>query len=150
MQKSPRLVAGVLLLAVGSASACDAVQLPSNVRFKNSDAVVLAVPKAISFVPKEARWRTFAGPFRQTILWEVLISWKGTHKAGATFTTRQNFTEKRGCASGNPIATRELDVQLLYLSGHEPYSHVGLDDPSDAARDFRFLESIPKTKGNGT
>ena len=150
MHTFARLVAGFLLLAVESASACDVVQLPPTIRFKSSDAVVLAVPKAISFLPREARRRTYAGAFRQTILWEVLISWKGTHKAGTTFTTRQNFTENRGCGSGNPIASYERDVQLLYLSGQEPYFHFGSHDPSDSADDFRFLEAIPRTKGNGT
>lgn len=130
----------VTSLVGGNAFACSIVIPLPEKRMELSQAVVLAVPKTISFQPKEASERTYSGPLEQTILWEVLISWKGQHKRGGTFTTHRSFTGKPGCGVTYPIRLRE--VQVLYLRGEEPYATFSAAIASNAEYDFRYLESV--------
>lgn len=130
----------VTSLLSGNVFACSIWIPPPEERLERSQAVVLAVPKTISYHPKEASARNYSGPLEQTILWEVLISWKGQHKRGATFTTRRSFSGKPGCGMSFPIRFRE--VQVLYLQGDEPYATFSATIASNAAYDFRYLESI--------
>ena len=134
------LMLATTLLVSGHASACTIFIPPPDERFGPSQAVVLAVPKVISFLPKEASKRNYQGSFRQTILWEVLISWKGKYKRGMTFTTRRSFEDELLCGSGSPQYLRE--TRLLYLQGLEPYSTFDSSNPAHAAEDFRYLESL--------
>lgn len=135
----PPLLALAASLFGGNALACSIWIPPPGERLKQSQAVVLAVPKTISFHPEEASERSYSGPFRQTILWEVLISWKGAYKRGGTFTTNRSFGGDYRCGAASPIRFRE--VRILYLQGREPYSTFSSTIASDAEYDFRYLES---------
>ena len=148
MKSSRKLPIALALIASSNSFACTIPYPPPQGQFENSQAVVLAVPEAMSFRPKEASKRAYRGPFRQTILWHVLISWKGEHKAGSTFTTRQEFSAESGC--GSLIPFYDYDVQLLYLRDREPYSTFRALDPSNSAQDFKFLESRKKQHRSGT
>ena len=140
MKSSRQLLFATTLLVSGNALACTIFIPPPDEKYAASRAVVFAVPKAISFLPKEASRRTYKGSFRQTILWEVLISWKGKYKRGMTFTTRESFEDELGCGSGSPNYFRE--ARLLYLHDQEPYSSFRSSDPSHAAVDFKYLEAL--------
>jgi hypothetical protein len=134
------LVAIAFLSPFGNAFACSIIYPPPDERFKESTVVVLAVPKAISYLPKEAEKRGYEGPFRQTVLWQVLASWKGKYRAGNQFTTRQNFSMEYACSTRFP--TFPHDVQLLYLRGKEPYVDFYSFGPSYSVEDFKYLESV--------
>ena len=140
MKTSCNLLIAFTLFFSSNALACSIFIAPPDEQFEQSQAVVFAVPKAISFLPKEASERNYQGSFRQTILWEVLISWKGKYKRGMTFTTRRSFEEEPLCGSGSPQYFRE--TRLLYLQGLEPYSTFDSSNPAHAAEDFRYLESL--------
>ena len=137
----PRFLLALLAsLPGGNVFACSIWIPPPEERLEQSQAVVLAVPKTISFHPKEASAQNYSGPSEQTILWEVLISWKGQHKRGGTFTTRRSFSGRPGCGMAFPIRFRE--VQVLYLQGHEPYATFSTTVASNAAYDLKYLESL--------
>ena len=140
MRPSCNLLLAFTLVFSSNALACSIFIAPPNEQFEQSQAVVFAVPKAISFHPREASKRTYKGSFQQTILWEVLISWKGKYKRGMTFTTRRSFDAEPLCGSGSPHYFRETSV--LYLRGQEPYSKFHSANPAYAGEDFRYLESL--------
>jgi hypothetical protein len=140
MRTSRNLLLAFTLLFSSHAFACSIFIAPPDDQFEQSQAVVFAVPKAISFLPREASKRTYKGSFRQTILWEVLISWKGKYTRGMTFTTRRSFDGERLCGSGSPHYFRE--TSLLYLRGQEPYSKFHSANPAYAGEDFKYLESL--------
>ena len=139
MKHSRSLFFALTLLVSSDAFACSIFIAPPNEQFEQSQTVVLAVPKTISFLPKEASERSYEGPFQQTILWEVLISWKGKYKRGMTFTTRRSFDDQLGCGAGFPHYFRETSI--LYLRDKEPYSSFHSANPNRAGDDFRYLES---------
>lgn len=80
--------------------ACSITPDPPARKFQGSKAVILAVPKGNSIKPAEAKHPEYRGPLQQTIMWQVLVSWKGTYKPGGTFTTRKNME----MGEGGPIA----------------------------------------------
>lgn len=130
----------VACLSGADALACSTWGEPPEVRFARSQAVVLAVPKTVTFQPKAASDVAYTGPFRQTIVWEVLIRWKGGHQRGGTLTTQQSFSGIYGCGTDFPIRSR--DVRILYLTGKEPYEEFIASTASNGAWDFRYLESL--------
>lgn len=123
-----------------STFACSIVFPPPEGMFKESQAVVLAIPKGISYLPKEAAKRDYEGPYRQTVLWQVLVSWKGKYRAGYKFTTRQSFGGEISCSTSSPINPNRL--QLLYLQGREPYANFFNFDPGHSVKEFKHLETV--------
>src|SRR5690606_36692729 len=87
--------------------------------FEESQIVVLARPVAISHRPERAAKPGYNGDFRQTILWEVLLSWKGDSKSGERFTTRREFSGSSECTSYFPL--RDKSAYLVFGRGREPY-----------------------------
>ena len=121
------------------ARACSIVMPPPAEEFRQSHLVALARPLAISYRPKNAGSPGFAGSFRQTILWQVLLSWKGGIKSGKTFTTRRTFSDDpEGCSSYFPIRSKE--AMLVFSQGQEPFSEFHVFDLSYAQPYFSFLE----------
>ena len=106
--------------------------------YSDSDIVVLAFPKAISTLPRDAARAGFRYPFRQTILWQVHVSWKGPYKPGDTFTTRTRFADGEGCSS--PIYRQ--GSLLLYLGGREPYRLGRAYYPENSIEQFKYLEGL--------
>ena len=136
------------LLAGSNALACTIMVPPPSEQFEGSRDVVLAIPKAISFRPSQASKPSYDKDFRQTILWQVLLSWKGKYRAGDKFTTRVSFSGGFGCTSVFPIYSRE--PQLLYLRDMQPYADFHASSLRYAPEDFKYLEARGTLKGNGT
>ena len=132
-----------ILLGLYSAAAfcCSPVVESPQQMFDESVAVVLAQPIARSYKPKNARDPKYVGNVRETILWETLVEWKGKHKPGTKFTTRQSFeiTGRDSCGPWRPNY-RADEAHLLFLQGKEPYSFY-LHYPTKYSTDlFVFLE----------
>ena len=132
------LVASVLLLSFKShATSCfppDPAQL-----YEDHDVAVLAIPKAVSVIPRDAPEKGFPFPYRQTIIWQVLVSWKGPYLAGDTFTTRTDFTGEPSCVVRSVRGSGPL---LMYLSGKEPHVLGNTHKPERAIEYFRHLEGL--------
>lgn len=148
MPRIPALLLAFSLAAAFDSNACSIVFPPPDTRFNDSAVVVLAAPKAISYQPKEAKDGGYEGRFRQTVLWEVLVSWKGSHQVGVRFTTRDWFSTSVECTSRFPVYGR--NARLLYLSGREPYDDFYSFSPEYATHDFRYLETIRAASQDGT
>jgi hypothetical protein len=126
-----------------SSLACSIIPPPPEERFSESQVVVLAVPLAISYRPREAAKRDFVGRYRQTILWQVLIRWKGPFRAGTKFTTRRNYSEGVGdpeLACTSYVTTKTRTAQLLYLQGREPFEEFHGSGVEASLWDFEYLE----------
>ena len=107
--------------------------------YKESEIAVLAFPKAISVLPRDAPEKGYPFPFRQTIIWQVLASWKGPYSSGATFTTRTNFTDEPSCVLRSVHGDGPM---LIYLSGKEPYALANAQYPQLAVQYFQHLEGL--------
>jgi hypothetical protein len=133
-----------LLASSGNSWACSIIIPPPEERFSESQVVVLAVPRIISYRPREASKRDFVGRYRQTVLWQVLQSWKGPFRAGAKFTTRQNYSKdgdlELACSSHHPTYPRS--AQLLYLRGKEPFGGFYSFAVENSVWDFEYLEKV--------
>ena len=79
----------------------------------------MAYPAAISNIPRAANDLSYRQEFRQTILWTVVVSWKGRYKPGDKFTTRQTLDRSGMCSPGAGNYTKK--PLLLAFSGREPY-----------------------------
>jgi hypothetical protein len=106
--------------------------------YDRHDVAVLAIPKAASVMPRDAPENGFPFPFRQTIIWHVLISWKGPYQSGGTFTTRTNFDEDVGCVQ--PI--HDDGPKLIYVSGRAPYALRDAYNLRLAVEQFQHLEGL--------
>ena len=115
---------------------CKPLFLEPEQKFKMHSVAVLAHPIAISTTPEDALSREFRGDFKQTIQWQVLVSWKGSYKPGDVFTTMKTH-EPSMCGTG---AQYERDVMLLFLDGNEPFDGWFIDRPVDSIKDLQFLE----------
>ena len=116
--------------------------------FEESQIVVMAHPVAISHRPERAANRNYDGSFRQTVLWEVLLSWKGGLKSGDRFTTRREFFSSSGCTSYFPV--RDQAAYLIFGRGREPYEDFHNLDPAYASYYFRYLSDRPASDVGGT
>lgn len=131
----------ILLLQSAPASACSIVFPPPEKVFSDSQLAVLARPVEISYRPKQASKPSYAGDFRQTILWEVLLGWKGGLKSGDRFTTRRNFYALPPCTSYFPIHNKS--AYLIFGRGRAPYEDFHAHDPAHSSDAFLFLSKVP-------
>ena len=134
-------LAFLLLASAQYATACSIVFPPPESEFADSQIVALAKPVAISYRPKAAADPRHRGDFRQTILWEVLLSWKGGLKSGDRFTTRHEFSDADECTSYSPV--RGETAFLLFASGREPYADFHAHYLHNSSHYFRFLSGKP-------
>ncbi len=102
------------------ASACQFYTPSPDVLVEESKNLVIAHPVAISNVPKVADDPSYRGEFRQTILWEVVVGWKGKLKPGDRFTTRRMHNRSGMCSPG--AGNYSGDPLLITFSGDEPYA----------------------------
>ena len=142
------VIAITLFLGIpGSAVACTTITPAPSKQFQQSNIVVLAYPVAISYRPRQAASpNRSSGTFRQTILWEVLLSWKGNLRAGHRFTTRHQFSGQDSCTPFEPV--RDTQPQLVFAKGAEPYSDFQWFDLKHASEEFEFLSK--QQLGGGT
>ncbi len=129
-----------LIVAPVPAMACSIVFGPPATEFAESDTVVMAVPVAISFKPEEASDPKFSQKFRQTILWEVLLSWKGPLVSGDKFTTRRNIDLEQ-CTSYFPV--RDTSARLIYARGQQPFADFHHHGVERSEYRFQFLSRQP-------
>ena len=97
---------------------------------------MMARPVAISLRPKEATDLRYTGEFRETVQWEVLLSWKGELKSGDTLTTRRTF-DASPCSYEIRLADR--NTYLLYGNGSEPYKYFRLIPAQQSSRYMQHL-----------
>lgn len=163
MQKTSHLVLaalGVLSSLGGTAFACNSPPPPSVAKaFTGSDVVYLARVRDLWHEPDAAG----SGGITETVVFEVLVAWKGPKRRGKTFMVRTAGLGPGGNCGGsvvnNPAWESEVvpgvgasevpahfsDVWLFYFSGKEPYSvdvssrslPLNLVDPSELAQLFR-------------
>ena len=131
----------LLFFSSAQAVACSIIFPPPESVFADSQIVALARPVSISFRPKQAAGPGYSGDFRQTILWEVLLSWKGDLKSGDRFTTRREFFGESFCTSYFPV--RDKSAYLLFGRGREPYSDFHAHNPAYSSDYFRLLSEKP-------
>ena len=108
--------------------------------FEESQIVVMAHPVAISHRPERAANRNYDGSFRQTVLWEVLLSWKGPLVSGDKFTTRRNIDLDQ-CTSYFPV--RDTSARLIYARGQQPFADFHHHGVERSEYRFQFLSRQP-------
>ncbi len=127
------------LLCMGNyAFACKPLTMEPRQKFEAHSVVVLAYPIATSTTPNNALTREFQGEFKQTIQWQVLVSWKGSYKPGDVFTTMKEH-ETSMCGT---YAQYEREVMLLFLDGKEPYDGWFIDRPINELGDLKYLDRL--------
>ena len=131
------VILALLFLSPTQSSACSIIFPPPEEAFSDSQIVTLAHPISISNIPKQASEPGYTGDFRQTILWEVLLGWKGGLKSGDRFTTRREHSGTLECTSYFPVRSRS--AYLLFGRGREPYSDFHAHNPAYSPHHFRFL-----------
>jgi hypothetical protein len=83
------------------------------------------------------------------VQWQVLVAWKGNHRSGDTFTTRQTLdVTPGGCHS--LLYFQGLEPNLLYLFDKEPYAEFNALPPGLAADDLKHLERQRNADADGT
>lgn len=127
----------VLLFASRHAAACSYVLFAPEQEFAGTQVVALVSPITISFQPRQAAAADFKGAFTQTIQWGVLLSWKGPHKSGETFTTRRTFPKAGAC--NYFFSIRDYSAYLFYGRGREPYEFFRPFKPAEVPHHFKCL-----------
>jgi hypothetical protein len=130
-----------IALAVSSpqvASACQFLDPKPEEIMALEDNLVVAYPAAISNIPRAANDPSFKQQFRQTILWTVVVSWKGRYKPGDQFTTRQMLDRSGMCSPGAGNYTKE--PLLLAFSGREPYQSFWDFSVERDVEKFQYLQ----------
>lgn len=127
----------LLLTASAPATACSIVMFAPDHEFERSDVVVLARPMGVSFLPKQAADMRYTGTFRETVQWEVLLSWKGAWKSGDKFTTRRTYPASP-CSYEVRLPDRS-SAYLLYVNGSEPYPYYRLIPAEYSAYHMKHL-----------
>lgn len=125
-----------LLTASAPTAACSIVLFPPDYEFERSEIVVLARPVAVSFRPRQAADLRYAESFRETVLWEVLLGWKGGRKSGDRFTTRRTFPAS---PCNYEVRLSDKNAYLLYGNGQEPYKHFRLIPAAESSYYIRHL-----------
>jgi len=133
-----RILVLLFLLAIAApASACADILFPPDHEFAQRDIVVMARPVGVSFRPKQAAHLRYTGEFRETVMWEVLLAWKGKWRSGDRFTTRRTF-EASPCSYEIRLADR--GTYLFYGYGKsEPYQHFFL---VPATQPSQYMEDL--------
>lgn len=131
------LILLLLFAACAQAQACSVMMFPPEDEFERSEIVVMARPVGVSFRPKKAASLRFTGEFRETVMWEVLLAWKGKWQSGDRFTTRRTF-EASPCNYEVRLADR--NTYLLYgYSKAEPYRNFLLVPAAGSSRYMQHL-----------
>ena len=137
MKQTSFLAAVILILLPLNALACSIGGYPVEENFKRSQLVVLARPIGFSYLPKESAKPGYEGSYRQTILWEVLVNWKGGVKVGDKFTTRRTYGD---VACTGYFSVDSKDARLIFARGAEPFAdfdHYDINHPMGYY--FKFL-----------
>ena len=115
-------VAIVLVLTIAPAGAIACSYYPPNPKgiLSDSSNVVIAYPIGISNMPRASNNPSYKNTFRQTILWKVVVTWKGNYQPGDQFTTRTKLSRAGMCSPGAGLYTKE--PLILAFNGSEPYS----------------------------
>jgi len=115
-------VAVLLALTLVPSSAIACSDYPPNPKriFDDHSNVVVAYPIGISNHPRAANNASYLESFRQTILWRVVVTWKGKYQPGDKFTTRNKLSRSGMCSPGAGLYTET--PLILAFNGSEPYS----------------------------
>lgn len=129
-------LSAALILLAAPAWGCSREYFTPQEKFRAHQAVVLAYPIGILNEPQHAVSATFAGPFRQRVQWQVLVSWKGKFRVGDIFLTQGSYNAADPCGSGALYAT---EIKLLYLDGVEPFETMIDERPISSIEDMKYL-----------
>ena len=136
-----KIITFLLLMTFSAqAAACSTIIFPPKHEFDRSDVVALARPVSTSFRPKQASDLSYTGSFRETVLWEVLLSWKGPWKSGDRFTTRRTFPES---SCNYEVRLRDKNTYLFYGNEREPYRYFRLIPAAETSRYILPLSKKP-------
>lgn len=131
---------GFMLAFSFPARACIFYTPAPNEILKENENVLIAYPIGISNLPKAADDPSYRRSFRQTILWKVVVGWKGKYQPGDQFTTRLNLDRSGMCSLG---AGNYSDKPLLLaFSGQEPYADFWDFSAERNADMFRYFQKV--------
>jgi hypothetical protein len=137
-----KVFASVMIALVVSwsqvASACQFLDPKPEEVMGLEDNLVIAYPAAISNIPRAANDPAYMQEFRQTILWTVVISWKGRYKPGDQFTTRQKLKRSGMCSPSAGNFTKK--PLLLAFSGREPYKFFREYSVEHDVEKFKYIQ----------
>jgi hypothetical protein len=120
-----------------SALACSYYWPTPKEAVRGDENTVLAYPIGISNLPKAGADPMFRGEFRQTVLWRVLVSWRGKYQPGDKFTTREQIDRSGMC---HERAVYDSKPSVLTFSGKEPYASYGAYTVEDSPEIFQYLQ----------
>jgi hypothetical protein len=138
MKMVATLLVSVSFLLPVDASACSYIARKPDEVMSLEENLVIAYPAAISNRPKAASNPQYREEFRQTILWTVVISFKGRYKPGDQFTTRETLNRSNMCTPGAGLYTKA--PLLLGFSGREPYRSFREYSVEHDVEEFMYLQ----------
>jgi hypothetical protein len=132
MKRFPISVAAFIPLF---AAASSPVLFPPGQQLAESQAVVIAVPRAIDCQVTGNYPQSGTAKARAKVTWEVLVRWKGSITVGEQFTSDETYA-----AVGEPCFYSRKEPLLLYLGGYQPFSQVWSYPLGDAVDRLQELE----------
>ena len=138
MKRFATIAALVFLATISHYSkACSIMPPSARSLYAVADVVALARPLLIS--QRKVQWKG-KEVLQQTIVWRVLMDWKGPYKHGDQFITRMRYDGVE-CTSHFPV--RERTAQFFYGYGKSPFLDFDVNtDLPHAEDDFLFLSEI--------
>ena len=113
MPKLIALLVTSLLLATSSfASACSLRENEPSYIFQNSDSLVLARPLKISPDPAETEPLKGNYSYSQSVIWQIVSSWKGSRMDGETFIDTSRIDTQDPCSGWGVI--RDYQPRIFY------------------------------------
>lgn len=138
------LLALLLLSYASSATAMSPVIFPPGQQLAESSEIVIAIPRAISCRKQEKSQSSGLLTARVTVIWEVLVSWKGKLHVGDRFTSREMvYSDESG-----PCFYRYDKAMLLYLRGDQPYRDVFWYPLERATEQLQELDEYKRRGGH--
>ena len=138
MKRLATITALVFIAAISHyAKACSIMPPSARSLYGSADVVALARPLLIS--QRKVQWKG-KEVLQQTIVWRVLMDWKGPYKHGDQFITRMRYDGVE-CTSHFPV--RKRTAQFFYGYGKSPFLDFDVNtDLSHAEDDFLFLSEV--------
>ena len=129
-----------LMLMSSSALSCTITITKPTKLLKVSSAALLAFPTSVSTEPANALNSHFKGEFKQTVEWQVLVSWKGKYQSGDKLTTSGSYVaDQSSCGTG---ALYRYETTLIFLEKRHPLENPGMFPPQAMIEHLKYLERI--------
>ena len=136
------VAAATITLLPCVAIASTPVLFPPGEQLAKSSVVVIAVPRSISCRIADGNKSSGLVEAHAKVTWQVLVRWKGSFRAGDTFTTDETIL-----ADAPTCFYNYRQPLLLYLSGKQPFGEVWSYELPDSVDRLKELDAYRQRYG---